>query len=126
MMITKEFAEDFAAEWIAAWNSHDMNRIMAHYADNFTIDSPTALAVVPESGGFIAGKEHIRSYWLTALNKAPDLAFELLGLFIGMRGVSLHFINTSINKTVVEVMNFNEDLKVAQVLVYHNNSVSTK
>ncbi len=120
MMITKEFAEDFAAEWIAAWNSHDVDWVLAHYTADFTINSPTALAIVPESGGFIAGKENVRRYWLTALSKAPNLAFELLGLFIGVHGVSLHYVNTTTNKTVIEVMNFNEDLKVTQVLVYHN------
>jgi hypothetical protein len=119
MMITKEFAEGFAAEWMAAWNDHDVDRVLAHYADDFTIDSPTALAVVPESKGFIAGKENIRRYWLTALSRAPGLAFEPLGLFVGVHGLSLHYINTASNKTVVEVMNFNEDLKVIQVLVYH-------
>lgn len=119
MTITKQFAEDFAAEWIAAWNSHDVDRVLAHYTTDFTINSPTALAVMPESGGFIAGKENIRSYWLAALSKAPNLAFELYGLFIGVNGISLHYVNTATNKAVIEVMNFNEDLKVVQVLVYH-------
>ena len=118
-MITKEFAKAFALEWIASWNSHDVDRVLTHYADNFTIASPTALAVVPESGGFIAGKEVIRRYWQTALSKAPGLAFELLGLFTGMDGISLHYTNAATGQTVIEVMNFNEDLKVKQVLVYH-------
>ena len=118
-MITKEFAEDFAAEWMAAWNSHDVDRVLSHYTNDFTIYSPTALAIVQESKGFIAGKENIRRYWLTALSKAPDLAFELLGLFTGVHGIALHYINTASNKTVTEVMNFNENLKVIQVLVYH-------
>lgn len=25
---------DFAHEWIAAWNAHDLERILAHYADD--------------------------------------------------------------------------------------------
>ena len=28
--ITREFAEGFAGEWIAAWNAHDLERILAH------------------------------------------------------------------------------------------------
>lgn len=120
MIITKEFAENFAAEWIAAWNRHDVDKVLAHYTADFTIQSPTALMVVPESGGFIAGKENIRRYWLNALSKVPNLAFELLNLFIGVNGVSLRYVNMATNKIVLEVMNFNEDLKVTQVLVYHN------
>jgi ketosteroid isomerase-like protein len=118
-MITKEYAEAFAAEWIAAWNSHDLDRVLTHYTDDFTIESPTALAVVPESKGFIAGKENIRRYWQTALDRLPDLAFELLAVFVGVHGVSLHFRNMAINKLVIEVMNFDEQGKVKQVLVYH-------
>lgn len=118
-MISKEFAEQFAAEWIACWNSHDMDRIMALYADDVTIDSPTALKVVPESNGFIAGKESIRSYWQTAMKGIPDLEFRLLRVFQGVHGVALNFVNTTAGITVTEVMNFNEAGKVSQVLVYH-------
>ena len=27
-MIDRRFAERFAAEWIAAWNSHDLDRVL--------------------------------------------------------------------------------------------------
>lgn len=118
-MITQTFAEAFAQEWISTWNSHDLNRIMALYADDFTILSPTALKVVPASGGFIAGKENIRSYWQKAMELSPNLEFRLLGLYIGIQGVALHLFNVAANKEVTEVMNFNKAHKVAQVLVYH-------
>lgn len=118
-MISQEFAEQFAAEWIACWNSHDLDRIMALYADDVTIDSPTALKVVPESKGFVAGKEAIRSYWETALKGIPDLEFRLHRLFQGVQGVALHFVNTATGTTGIEVMNFNEAGQVSQILVYH-------
>jgi ketosteroid isomerase-like protein len=119
MMISKEHAEQFAANWIASWNSHDMDRIMTLYADDFTIQSPTALAVVPHSGGFVAGKEAIKSYWLAAMKGLPGLEFELLEVFIGIGGVALHYINKASGKKVIEAMTFNAAQKVAQVLVYH-------
>jgi ketosteroid isomerase-like protein len=31
-MIENTFAEHFAAEWIDAWNCHDLERILSHYA----------------------------------------------------------------------------------------------
>jgi ketosteroid isomerase-like protein len=39
-MMTAEFAAQFAEEWIAAWNSHDLDRILSHYADDFEMASP--------------------------------------------------------------------------------------
>ena len=32
----------FAAEWIEAWNAHDLERILAHYADDFEMASPSS------------------------------------------------------------------------------------
>ena len=34
-VLSGDFVHRFAAEWIAAWNSHDLERILAHYTDDF-------------------------------------------------------------------------------------------
>ena len=44
----KGFAELFASDWIAAWNSHDLDRILAHYEDDFEMTSPLIVALVGE------------------------------------------------------------------------------
>jgi hypothetical protein len=31
--VTREDAERFAAEWVAAWNAHDLEEILAHDVD---------------------------------------------------------------------------------------------
>ena len=36
----RESAERFAAAWIAAWNSHDLARILAHYTEDVVFHSP--------------------------------------------------------------------------------------
>ena len=33
-------AQAFAEEWVAAWNAHDLERILAHYRDDFEIITP--------------------------------------------------------------------------------------
>src|SRR6516164_4567249 len=33
-MLTEEEAVKFAEDWVSAWNSHDLDKIMAHYADD--------------------------------------------------------------------------------------------
>ena len=33
-------AQQFAAEWIAAWNAHDIDAVLAHYTDDFTMTTP--------------------------------------------------------------------------------------
>jgi ketosteroid isomerase-like protein len=46
-----DFAECFANDWIAAWNSHDLDRILAHYEDDFEMTSPLIVAFVGEPSG---------------------------------------------------------------------------
>lgn len=31
---------EFAIKWIDSWNSHDLDKILDHYDDNFSIISP--------------------------------------------------------------------------------------
>lgn len=57
----------FADEWISAWNARDVEAVLAHYADDVVFTSPTALRVVPASGGIVRDKDALRSYWRPAL-----------------------------------------------------------
>ena len=43
-MLSETFIEEFAAEWIASWNSHDIERILAHYEEAFELSSRTKFA----------------------------------------------------------------------------------
>jgi len=38
--VEKGFAEGFAKEWVAAWNSHDLDRILGHCDDDFEMSPP--------------------------------------------------------------------------------------
>ena len=40
MNIDQAFAERFAAEWVEAWNAHDLERVLSHYAEDFEMSSP--------------------------------------------------------------------------------------
>lgn len=39
-MIEREFAGWFAAEWIGAWHSRDLERVLSLYTDDFEMISP--------------------------------------------------------------------------------------
>ena len=32
-MLERSWAFEFAEEWIASWNSHDLDRILSHYTE---------------------------------------------------------------------------------------------
>ncbi|WP_226860359.1 hypothetical protein [Acidithiobacillus thiooxidans] len=52
----KAFAEHFAADWIASWNAHDLERVMSHYDDDFEMSSPVIVQVTGEPSGMLRGK----------------------------------------------------------------------
>lgn len=72
-----EFAQTFAKEWQAAWNSHDVDRILAHYADDVVFQSPYVAHRYQEPTGEVHGKDALRSYWASGLAQQPDLRFTV-------------------------------------------------
>ena len=55
-MMQKGFAERFAKEWVAAWNSHDLERVLEHYEDDFEMSSPIIVTMMGEASGKLKGK----------------------------------------------------------------------
>lgn len=90
-MLTKEFAENFAREWIESWNSHDLDRILSHYADDFVMSSPRIAKVANEPSGVLRGKGAVGAYWKRALELTPNLEFQLLATFVGSDSVALYY-----------------------------------
>jgi hypothetical protein len=90
-MITKEQAYRFACDWIECWNSHDLDRILAHYADDFEMSSPVIVDLMDEPSGRIRGKDKIRAYWAKALQRQPGLHFELIDAFAGTNSLVVYY-----------------------------------
>lgn len=41
-MLTQQQAHQLASEWIQAWNSHNLDAILSHYAEDIVLVSPIA------------------------------------------------------------------------------------
>jgi ketosteroid isomerase-like protein len=74
----------FAEEWQAAWNRHDLDAVVAHYAEDAVFSSPLAARMFPESGGVLRGRAALREYWAAAFERNPQLHFELTTLHAGV------------------------------------------
>lgn len=120
-MITHEFAQEFAQEWIEVWNSHDLDRILTHYSEDFSIESPLALKRLPETKGIVSGKENVRNYWRIGLDGIPDLKFELIDILVGINSITLYYLNTATGKKTAELMVFNADHKVCKTIANYTN-----
>ena len=94
-MIQKAWAENFAQEWIEAWNEHDLERILSHYTEDFEMSSPLIIQRMGEPSGILRGKPNIRPYWEIGLAQQPPLHFQLLAVLLGVNSLVLHYRTAS-------------------------------
>jgi len=116
-MIDKEFAENFARDWIESWNSHDLDRILSHYADDFEMSSPFIIQFAGDPSGTLQGKQSVGAYWKKALEIIPDLHFELINTLIGVSSVTLYYKGHK--SLAAEVFHFGADAKVIRVYAHY-------
>lgn len=110
--MNEESAQAFVDAWVAGWNAHDTEAVLAHFANDVVFTSPVAAQVVPGSGGVVRGKAALRAYWNAALGMVPDLHFEVIDHY---RGVDLLVINYRNQRggLVNEVLQFSGDVVIA-------------
>jgi ketosteroid isomerase-like protein len=82
-------ASTFAGSWVAAWNAHDLARILDHYTDDFEMTSPYIVQFTGEPSGTLRGKAAVGAYWQKALEKFPNLHFEALHVLSSPGSVTL-------------------------------------
>lgn len=84
-------ARHLAERWIAAWNAHDLDRILALYTEDFAMASPYITALTGRADGRLQGRVEVGAYWAAALGKYPDLEFRLVDVLIGADSVVLYY-----------------------------------
>jgi hypothetical protein len=110
-IVTREAAEAFAREWIAAWNAGDLERIFAHYAEDFEMRSPLIAQRGFSPDGVLRGKEAIRPYYAAGLSAQPPLHFELLAVHAGVGVVAIYYRNVTYGRLVIERIELGPDGK---------------
>lgn len=117
-MIEPERAREIAADWIAAWNTHDMEAILSHYADELEFVSPLAVARLGRADGAIGTKAELRDYFAPSLGPGSDLRFELIDVFAGVSSITIHYRNHR-RQRVAETAFLNGDGLATRVYVHH-------
>jgi ketosteroid isomerase-like protein len=117
-MLDPTFATTFAHEWIAAWNSHDLERILSHYTEDFAMSSPLIVQRGFDAGGTLRGKAAVRPYWAQGLAKAPDLCFTLEDTLVGPDSIAILYRNQT-GRRVVEVLVFDDAHRVIRGMAHY-------
>ena len=115
----KAFAEHFAADWIDSWNAHDLDRVLAHYADDFEMSSPVIIQVAAEPSGTLRGKAAVRAYWTKALELIPDLYFELISVLVGVTSITLYYKGAR-GRLAAEAFHFGANQKVSRAFAHYD------
>lgn len=63
-------------KWVRAFNAHDVDALVALYADDATHTSPKIRALHPDTGGKLRGKSAIAAWWRDAIQRLPTLRYE--------------------------------------------------
>ncbi len=117
-MMTAQQAHQFADEWISAFNAHDLEAILAHYAEDLAFYSPFIPLLKFNELGCITSKQELKRYFQLGLVTYPDLHFTLHHVFVGVSTLVIQY--TSVNgRLAAEVFQLNEAGKAQQVFCHY-------
>ena len=117
--MNKLSTNQFAAKWEKSWNSHDIQKIMEHYASDIVLISPIAGKLLgnPEVKGF----EAVKDYFIKGLQAYPDLKFRVLDVLYGEKSIVLYYVNQN-NVKAGEFMQFGTDGKIIRMHAHYSES----
>lgn len=109
---------DFASDWIAAWNSHDLDRVLRFYTDDLEMSSPHIKDIAGEATGTLHGKASVRAYWEKAMKLRPGLRFSLELVYGGVNSVVICYTN-QVGRRCGEVLFFDSEWKCFRSAAHH-------
>ena len=105
-------------EWIAAWNSHDLERVLALYDEDSEMTSDKIPALGFDPSGTMRGKDKLRAYWGAALKKRPNLHFELIDTYVSPDSIVVFYQN-ELGARICEYLRLNDEGKIRQGSANH-------
>lgn len=79
--------------WITAWNSHDLERVLALYAEDAEMTSDGIVRLGFTVQGSVRGKQNLRAYWSKALALLPNLHFFPSSYFTSPDSLVVDYVN---------------------------------
>jgi ketosteroid isomerase-like protein len=105
-------------EWFAAWNAHDLERILAHYTEDVELVSPLVTELTGESECSLQGKAALRDYFARGLQAYPTLHFEFIRLYSGAHSCVLEYRSVN-GRRAAELLEFNREGKIRRTLAHY-------
>ena len=94
---------EIALAWLDAFNAHDVERLVALYADDATHTSPKLRALHPSTGGKLVGRAALAAWWRDANARLPNLRYELTAITADDRAAILEYTRHAPNEPAMPV-----------------------
>jgi ketosteroid isomerase-like protein len=105
-------------QWIAAWNSRDLERVLTLYPDDAEMTSDLIARLGLSVQGSLRGKHNLRAYWTKALAANTDLHFEAIAVYTSPNSLIVHYENQRGQK-ICEYLRVGRDGKIVQGSANH-------
>lgn len=83
---------EIAREWFAAFNEHDLEKLLGLYDDNANHYSPKLKVRQPETNGLVKGKAALRAWWKDAFERLPTLTYTYTTLTADEHRVFMEYV----------------------------------
>ncbi|MFO0679695.1 MAG: nuclear transport factor 2 family protein [Polyangiaceae bacterium] len=110
-----------ADAWLDAFNTADLDGLLALYADVCTHTSPKIRTLHPDTGGKLVGKTALREWWAGAFARLPGIRYEKTAVTADDRRVILEYVRHAPNEPpmfVAEAFDVT-DGRISASRVYH-------
>jgi len=114
-------ATQFASEWINAWNSHEVNRILSLYSQKIEYHSVFIEQMMMDKEGKIDNKSDLRIYFSLALSKYPNLYFQLFDVLTGIDSIIILYRSVD-QQIAAEYMQLDEKGKIKFVRAHYDST----
>lgn len=98
-MLTPEQAKDFARRWLASFHVDRIEELVAYWAEDGTLESPMAQAMVGAKDNVVRGHTALREYFAKGLAKFPHAHLELIEVMCGANSVIVYYVNQKGTRT---------------------------
>jgi ketosteroid isomerase-like protein len=114
----RAFCAALGQQWIDAWNTHDLERVLALYSDDSEMTSDKIPLLGFDPTGTLRGKDRLRMYWRKGLDLLPNLHFTLIDVYVSPDSLVVFYENERGAK-ICEYLRLNADGKIRQGSANH-------
>jgi hypothetical protein len=107
---------EHADRWLAAWNAHDLDAVVACYAES--VDFAIPAAAEGREDRRLSGREELREHFARGLELAPNLALTEESLLVGPSGFALLYRREDGHRAI-EAVELDESGLVTRARVYY-------